>query len=133
MIWAILEKKITDAGLAVAGQTLYRFQQPAIPVGVFIKNPLEGITADIYIPGFYARASVQIIVRHTDPVEGLALANAVVACVSERGMREYEAIEDSPAMRIHYFFPKSLPIQFPRLDGGGIEWSLNFRTAFAAL
>ena len=134
MIWDILEKKLIDAPLSVAavyGKTLFRHTMPAsISIGMMLKNPLTGIEVDPYLPGFY-KPTLQLIVRHTDPEQGDILADEVVKALEIDEFEDYPQFERRGRTRIHVFYPKMLPIQFPRLDGNGYEWSLNFTTAFA--
>lgn len=131
MIWDILEKKLIDAGLAEAGKTLFRQTMRAeTPVGVMMRAPLSGIPVDPYLPGFY-KPNLQVIVRHHDPVLGEKLANAVVKTLTIEAPEDHEATEEHGRVRIQVFYPRTLPIQFPRLDGNTIEWSINFVTAFS--
>ena len=134
MIWDILEKKLIDAPLvvpAVVGQTIFRHTMPATAAkGVMFKNPLTGIPVDPYLPGFY-KPRLQAIVRHTDPEIGEQLSEEVVKALQVDVPEDFDATDKRGRVRIHVFYPSTLPIQFPRLDGNGFEWSLNFTTAFA--
>jgi len=134
MIWDILEQKLIDANLsvpAVPGSTLFRHTMPAdASKGVMFKNPLTGIPVDPYLPGFH-KPSLQAIVRHVDPELGGILADEVVAALQIDEPEDFPEAARRGRVRIHVFYPSTLPIQFPRLDGNGFEWSLNFTTAFA--
>lgn len=134
MIWDILEQKLTNAPLsvpAVWGKTLFRHTMPGeIAIGMMIKNPLTGIEVDPYLPGFY-KPTLQLIVRHTDPELGDILSDEVVKALEIDEPEDFPEAGRRGKVRIHVFYPKLLPIQFPRLDGNGFEWSLNFTTAFA--
>lgn len=131
MIWDILEKKISDAGLAVVGETLFRFtMSPEYSIGVMLKQPLIGVANDPYMPGWH-RPVLQVVVRHNDPVEGEALALAVQQTLRVDGPEQHPATSTRGAVQISLFFPREYPIQFPRQDGRTIEWSLNFVTAFS--
>lgn len=133
MIWDILEKKITDAGLGIAGQTLFRHSMPAeVSRGIMFKNPLVGIVVDPHIPGFH-KPDLQCIIRHPDVYEGDTLAEQVQALLTIAGPESYPATAERGAVTLKIFEPKTLPIQYPRLKGNGIEWSLNFITAFNIL
>jgi hypothetical protein len=130
MIWDIIEDKIENAGLAVSGRDMFRFTMPAdIDVGVMLKSPLTGIAIDPYIPGYY-QPVLQVIVRHTDPVIGEQLAYAVMDTLTVEKDEVFAANSERGQARIIRFYPRDLPIRFPRLEGKGIEWSLNFNTAF---
>lgn len=134
MIWDILEKKLMDAALlvpAIPGQTLFRHTMPADATkGVMFKNPLSGIPVDPYLPGFH-KPSLQAIVRHVDPEEGDLLSQQVIDALQVDEPEDYPETDKRGRVRIHVFYPNTLPIQFPRLTGNGFEWSLNFTTAFA--
>lgn len=130
MIWDILEKKITDAGIAVSGTTMFRQFMPAtIRIGVMLKMPLTGVAIDPYLPGYY-KPLLQVIVRHTDAQEGEAMAQAVMEALTINKAEFYDANDEHGAVQIMKFYPRELPIRFPRLDGNELEWSLNFETAF---
>lgn len=134
MIWDILEKKLMDANLivpAVPGSTIFRHTMPATAAkGVMFKNPLTGIPVDPYLPGFY-KPSLQAIVRHVDPEIGDTLSDQIVKALQVDEPEDFGPTDKRGRVRIHVFYPSTLPIQFPRLDGNGFEWSLNFTTAFA--
>lgn len=130
MIWDILEAKIEQAGLGVAGQTLFRNTMPHdAPVCIMLRAPLSGIKIDHYLPGYY-KPLIQAIVRHHDPVDGSRLAQAVSDTLEVSTEELHPATAERGRVRIIKFLPRELPIQYPRLDGNGIEWSLNFETAF---
>jgi hypothetical protein len=127
----ILEKKLEAAGLGlVAGDNLFRNTMPGdVKVGVMTREPLAGMPINPFIEGWY-KPRMQVIVRHTDPVEGRALANQVIKALLVEGREKHEATEEHGACHIDLFYPDQEPIQYPRLDGNTIEWSLNFNTAF---
>lgn len=130
MIYDVLEKKIEAAGLGVVSQTVFReAMPPGVKVGILFRSPLGGINIDPYIPGWY-KPRLQVIVRHTDSELGTQMANDVIKALRV----ESPEFHDSPEIgrvQIAVFTPLQLPIQFPRSDGNGIEWSINFTTAFA--
>lgn len=134
MIWDILEQKLVAAPLSLAavdGVTLFRHTMPSeIAKGIMLKNPLTGIKVDPYLPGFY-KPNLQVIVRHTNPEFGDILSDEVVQALRIDEPEDYPQFERRGKTRLHVFYPSTLPIQFPRLDGNGFEWSLNFTTAFA--
>jgi hypothetical protein len=131
MIWDILADKIQAAGLASIGEDLYLNTFPAeTRIGIMLRSPLTGVKIDPYIPGFY-KPSLQVIVRHSDPVEGDRLANRLLDVLTITAPEIHDETEDRGQVKISVFYPRELPIQFPRLDGNGIEWSINFVTAFS--
>lgn len=131
MIFDILEAKLADAGLGNPGESLFRNFMPAeINRGILIRLPLTGIPIDPYIEGWH-KGNMQVIVRHVDPVDGIALSNDVIKALLVEKPEFYPASEERGPAQISLFFPVHLPIQFPLLEGNAFEWSLNFRTAFA--
>lgn len=130
MIADILEKKIEDAGIAVAGESLFRNTMPAdCKIGVMTREPLQGMPVNPFIEGWY-KPRLQVIVRHTDPVEGLKMAHLVIKTLLVQGRERHAATEEHGACHIDLFYPDQEPIQYPRLEGNTIEWSLNFKTVF---
>lgn len=131
MIWDILREKIVTAGLAVAGQTLFLDEMASdVSIGVMLKSPLSGIDVDHNLPNYY-KPNLQVIVRHNDPVDGDRLANQVLAALTVETPEHYAANAERGAVQINMFVPRKLPIRYPRLTGGGIEWSLQFITSFS--
>lgn len=130
MIWDILEAKIEAAGLAKSGVSMFRQFMPAdVKVGIMFKAPLTGIEIDPYLPGYY-KPTLQVIVRHTHPQQGEKLANAVMETLTVEGPEFHEATEEHGRVQIIRFYPRELPIRYPRLDGNSLEWSLNFSAIF---
>lgn len=133
MIIDVLIEKLTKSGLVVPGESLFREMMPAeVSVGVMIRSPLTGIKIDPYIADWY-KAKMQVITRHTDPLKGQALANDICAALTVQQPELYEATEGRNAVKVIRFYPETLPIQFPRLKGNGIEFSQQFQTVFAVI
>jgi hypothetical protein len=129
VIYDILEAKLIASGFT-PGETLWRNYMPAeTNIGVMIKAPLSGITIDPYITGWY-RTELQVVTRHIDPVDGMNMALAVSRILTVEGRETYDPSEERGQAHVDLFLPKHLPIQFPRLEGNGYEFSLNFRAAF---
>lgn len=129
MIFQVLEKKIAAAGLAVEGESLFRNAMGSeVNVGVLIRPPLTGISIDPFIEGWF-KTDIQIIVRHTDPVEGMKLANQISKLLLVE-VPEVTTLSEG-RVSISMFYPKTLPVQFPRLAGNGYEFSQHFFTAFS--
>lgn len=130
MIYDILEQKIITAGLAVAGESLFRDFMPAeCSQGVLIRSPLTGVPIDPHIEGWH-KVNMQVIIRHPDPVAGVTLANDVIRCLVVEKPETYPASPERGPAHISMFYPRQLPIQFPLLEGNAIEWSINFFAAF---
>ncbi|MBA8881727.1 minor capsid protein [Phyllobacterium myrsinacearum] len=130
MIWDILIAKIEAAGLAAAGNDMFINDFPAeVDTGVMLKSPLAGIAIDPNLPGYYT-PNLQIIVRHKDPVEGEKLAAKLNHILYVEAPERYEQTAERGAVQINIFRARSLPIRYPRQEGGSIEWSLNYSTSF---
>ncbi|WP_062120534.1 minor capsid protein [Aureimonas sp. AU40] len=131
MIFDILRDKLVAAELGIPGKTLFLNAMPGdVAIGIMLKSPIQGIRIDHELPGYYD-PSLQVIVRHGDPVKGAALADQVQRCLTVDKRERHDATAERGAVQINQFLPAHTPIQFPRMNGGGIEWSLNFRTSFA--
>lgn len=130
MIYDILAKKLHDSGLVQEGKSLFVHFMPAdVKIGVMIKTPLTGISIDPFIEGWH-KTELQLITRHVDPVEGIAMANEVARILLVEKPEYYEATAERTAAHIDVFYPRTLPIAYPRLEGNGIEISQHFFTAF---
>lgn len=132
MIYDILEAKIITAGLGVAGISLFRKFMPAeCDVGVFTRSPLSGVAIDPDIEGWY-NTSMQVIVRHFDPVLGQILSSAICGALIVEADEIYAATSERNRVCLKMFYPQTEPIVFPRLDGNGYEWSQHFKACFGS-
>lgn len=130
MIYDILEKKLTDTGLVTAGVSLFRDYMPAeCEIGVMIRTPLTGIKIDPHIEGWH-KTTMQVITRHVDPVEGATMAANVCKLLIVQAPETYEASAERGRAHINVFYPSTLPIRYPRLEGNGLEFSQHFTAAF---
>lgn len=130
MIYDILETKLISAGLAIEGETLFRETMPAeCDIGLMFRSPLEGIDVDPHMPGWF-KPTLQLIVRHTSPVEGQKLCDDAIRVLLVRAEERHPATNEHGPARIAAFYPAQLPIRYPTLEGNGIEWSVHFTTAF---
>lgn len=132
MIFDILETKLAAVGFQ-AGRPqngLFRYTMPAdVVTGVMLRTPLDGVKVNPHMTGFYT-AEIQAIVRHFDPVEGMAMAQRVVEALKVEVREDYPpSVERGPA-HITHCWPCDLPILFPRLEGNGYEISVHMRTSF---
>jgi hypothetical protein len=132
MIWDILQKKIEDAGIAsVAAGNLFLNTMPGdVTVGVMMKAPLSGVRVDPHIKNYF-KPTIQFIVRHTDPLAGDIMAINLMRALTIEGEETYPATAARGKAQLKVFYPRELPICYPRLDGGSIEWSINFVTSFS--
>lgn len=130
MIHDILETKLQQRLQLVIGQTLFRTHIPAdVSIAVMTRLPLNGVKFDEYKPGRF-RGEMQVVTRHSDPTQGDALALSVQRALRLEHREEYPATALRGRVVMDRFYPVTLPVTFPRLDGGGYEWSQNFRFVF---
>lgn len=127
----ILARLLESKNVGIEGTSIFVFQMPAdCPQGVLLKLPLSGIPVDHYLPGFYD-SRMQMIVRAQSQSAGDTLVRqAVAALVHDITTDYYDQPGSVFAMRINHLLQDNLPIRFPRSDGNGIEWSINFKTCF---
>lgn len=130
MIFDILEEKLTVEGYVTPGESLFRNFMPAdCMVGVLLRVPLQGIDIDPHREGWY-RTQLQVITRHTNPVDGMAFSKQVTKILFTENRESYPANEERGAVTLDLFYPDSIPIQFPRLEGNGYEWSQHFKVVY---
>lgn len=130
MIYDIIEEKLAQIEGIEPGVSLFRNQMPSeIPMAVMVAGPLSGVSVDPYIRGWF-KPDVQIVVRHPDPVDGMKLATLISDTLTFEGEVKYPANDERPEVKLSLFYPKTLPIQFPRLEGNEYEFSQHFVTAF---
>lgn len=126
----ILSKKLQDAGLGVQGENLFLYELPGtVAEGIVIKSPLDGIKIDHELKGFF-KAPIQIIVRASNHANGEQLSNKIAELLSTEQADVWS--NGSISILINYCRLESLPIRYPRSDGNGIEWSLNFDFCYVA-
>lgn len=130
MIWDIIEGKLAAANLATPRVSCFReFMPPDIKTGVMMRSPLTGINIDAYMPGYH-KTRLQLIVRHDDPQAGRIYADQIARTLHVEGSERYPANAERGAVEVKLFRLDQLPIFFPRLDGNGYEFSLNFDAVF---
>ncbi len=130
MIFDILEGLIIEKVGLVPGVSLFRNFMPAeAPIGAYFRVPLDGIEVIPEMKDWYV-TEIQLISRHTDPVAGAAQAKALKKAVTIESLQVFPATSERGEVHINVFYPKTLPIQFPRLEGNGFEWSQRYFAAF---
>ena len=127
----ILALILEEARLGTRGGDIFIHSMPAECLqGILIKPPLSGVEIDNYLPGYF-NSTMQIIVRAQKQLIGEDLiTKAVAALRHDQSITYNEHPSGVFAMRINHMLPKNLPIRFPRSDGNGIEWSVNFMTSY---
>ena len=128
----IIAKILEAAGAGTREESIFaHHMSDTCKKGVLIKLPLTGIPYDHNLPGYF-NSRFQIIVRASKHAEGEALCETVIKALKSHRIREYEEIGKPGviAMKLNYCLPEHLPIRFPRLEGSGIEWSINFLVSY---
>lgn len=90
--------------------------------GVLLRLPLEGVLYDHDLPGYH-RCRVQAIVRAQSQERGDEVAKSVIAALT---MYERTFTGDTGELLVKRLLPLNLPSRYPRSQGNGIEWSVNF-------
>jgi hypothetical protein len=130
VIFDILEQKLTRSLLLVPGESLFRsYMPPEVTFGAMTRVPLSGIKIDHEIENWY-KGEMQIVTRHTDPVQGDILANKIAQILTVKNIEHYPASSERGPAHITLFLPETLPIRFPRLEGNCYEWIQIFNVAF---
>jgi len=127
----LLANHLASQRVGIVGKTIFAHYMPAeCKEGVLLKLPISGIEHDPYMPGYY-KTTLQAIVRGQSETRGEKLSDQVVKALVHELTKDYFDQPGSKfAMRINYLLQEKLPIRYPRLDGNGIEWSLNFMSSF---
>ena len=129
MIYDILEARLVAIGL-VPGKTLFRETFPAsVNVGVFTRVPLTGVEINHEMTDWY-RTRMQVVVRHSDPVDGADMAKRVSSALTMLNSQTYPATAERGETMIRHFLPETIPVRFPALEGNGFEWATYFIAAF---
>lgn len=120
-----LAQKLSDDGIATAGVDLFIHNMPSnVTKAVLLLSNLTGTPIDFELPG-YRRTSFQAIIRHTDYVQGLALANEVSEALT---FKSGESILDT--LHIKHILPRHEPVVFPVSEGDFLEISVNFDAVY---
>jgi hypothetical protein len=111
-------------------QTYSQHRMPAdIDAGVLVRGPLDGIKVDHEIPGYF-KAPIQVIYRHFDQDQGDTKARAIVAALT---LHNRELLDGATPVCSSSRCSRDPADRLPRLDGDGIEWSINFDTVWCEL
>ncbi|SER25902.1 hypothetical protein SAMN05216548_1146 [Faunimonas pinastri] len=122
----LLAELLSDAGLGVAGESLFLYEMPAeCSQGLLIKTPLTGIAINEELPGYF-KFGLQVIVRAMTHGAGEDLAGKVIQVLTINQRRIFTNQDGSFAMQVNRLMPETLPIVYPRADSDALEWSINF-------
>lgn len=116
-------QRLQDAGVATIGVDLFINTLPTdVPRGIMLKDPLDPITIDEGMEGFYT-TSFQTIIR--DPDLEAADTRAWAAL---NALRCYRV--DGGDIFISWLRPATLPMSYPRGDADDIETSVRYDIGF---
>ena len=133
MNYELIAKKIEAAGLGQIGKSIFIDSMPAeVKRGILIKSPIAGVKIDHELPGWY-KPRLQIIVRSQTHLDGSTLSNAISNLFMTKQETIWRDDSNNPVFLIKHILPESLPIVYPRSDGNGLEFSINFDFCYVAI
>lgn len=128
-----LASLLVAANLGTAGESIFIGSMPSdCTEGIMLRNPLSGIDIEHELPGFY-KSDPQVVVRSQRFDTGESKAAAVIKALSITQTRKVLGPNSKPSMTINYVRARHLPIMYPRSDGNGREWSINFSACYVIL
>lgn len=121
----LIAQIIEDAKLGTIGVDIFVHRMDAdCKQGIVLRMPLSGVPVDSGLPNYY-KSSLQVIVRSPDQQTGDAIMISLVKLLTIYNRLFYDD-SNNFQMQINHFIPRTLPCVYPRLDGQGIEWSIDF-------
>lgn len=124
---------LVAAGVGVPGSTIFTHFMPGeCTRGVLLRNNLGGVEICHELPGYY-QSEPQAIVRAQTIEDGERLAELVMAALTVHQTRILRDNTGRDVMQLNYLRPRHEPIVFPRSDGNGREWSINFSACYVVL
>lgn len=119
-----IAQHLVTEDVAEGGVDLFVYRMPAqIKQGILLIGDLGGTEIDHELPG-YKRTSFQAIIRHTELVEGMELANLVLKTLTLSD----NTILDNLLFR--YVLPRHEPVVYPVSEGDYLEFSVNFDAVY---
>ncbi|CAG9228865.1 minor capsid protein [Burkholderia vietnamiensis] len=120
----MIAQKLVDAGLGVAGVSIFINEMRAGDEGIMLKESYKGTAIDPNLPKFY-RGEFAIVVRKTGYLAARSLAyDAMNALTSQ----VEETLADGT--QIKYILPRHLPIGYPIPQSGLQEFVVNVDCAY---
>ena len=120
---------LQTANLGVIGTNIFVHRMgPDCKQGILIREPLTGATVDVDLPNYF-KHDIQAIIRYGDQAAGDALAMSVMKTLTFYNMIFNDA-NGNLLMQVNHLIPRKLPVVYPRLDGQGIEWSIDFNANY---
>lgn len=124
---------LVEARVGAPGSTIFtNFMPSECTRGVLLRNNLGGVEIYHELPGYY-QSEPQAIVRAQTIEDGESLAESVMAALTVHQTRTLQDSTGRDVMQLNYLRPKHEPIVFPRSDGNGREWSINFSACYVVL
>lgn len=125
----LIAQLLADAGLGTIGVDIFAHSMPAdCEKGIMLRNPLDGVPVNAYLPGYY-RTKLQAIVRAPTFAEGDELSKRAGALLKMFN-RRFTDQAGNLVLKVNHIYPEKLPINYPRSPGQGIEFSLNFHACY---
>ena len=126
-------KDLADNGFGVLGETIFLYSMPPeCRKGIMLNTDRSGVKYDWNLPHFF-KCYLQVIDRAQNHADGELLAKQVSDYLQSSSERIYINTLGQPEMIVKFLLPQNLPIRYPRLDGNGIEWSINLETAYTMI
>ena len=126
-----IAEKLIALNLGVPGTSLFIDEMPSTcKFGILVRSPLIGTKIDHELPKYF-KGQIQVIVRSSKRAAGDALAYRIM---DELTLHSETLVDDAGVgVLINQMLPETLPIIYPRSDGNGIEWSINFDLVYVLL
>lgn len=132
MIYDHFQAKLLPLGLQ-PGKSLFLLTIPAdITQAVMLRQPLGGAKIDPHIPARH-RGELQVVTRHPEPLAGARLAASLQKALTSQSREFFAATADHGPGHVDLCFPKTLPVNYPRLDSNLFEWSQTFDVVWAVM
>ena len=119
MILEAVAEFLKSERVAVGGKDLFIHEMPSkVSIGVLLLTPLSGTTINHELPK-YRTAGFQVIVRHTDHVNGRLLVDQVMASLTMANVT-------LGGLKVNFIRPKHEPVVYPTSEGDFLEFSVNY-------
>ena len=130
MRYDLIVGALQTAGVGVVGTNLFVHRMDAdCKLGIMVRGPIDGVPVDVDLPNYY-KHSMQLIVRAADQLTGDALMASAIAALTTQQPRVFNDSNGNLLMQLNHLVPRTLPRVYPRLDGQGIEISVDFNTNY---
>ena len=118
-----LATELQTKKIGTMGKTIFINMLPIdVPVGVLLRNSLNGTEIDYELPGYF-RTEFQVIVRASSYPAGEALMEKVFNTLTFNDRQLGN-------MHFNYMRPHTEPAVFPLSDGNLLEFSARFDVSF---